>query len=190
MIAEDFGAKNERKIKTIAVEFFSELFATSTPSDIKVSLNHLERPIYPEMNESLCKDISPSKIRKKKTVFSIHPEKAPGPNGITTLFYHKYWNSIGPQVIKMVQEFFNSDSFDPQLNETNICLIQKSERPRDMTNFRPISLCNVCYKIISKFYVRDCDSSCLRLSRKLNLPLWQDALYLIIFSYHKKPSML
>lgn len=37
--------ENERKIKTIAVEFFSELFATSTPSDIVVSLNHLERSV-------------------------------------------------------------------------------------------------------------------------------------------------
>ena len=128
------------------------------PADVEVSLNHLESTISLEMNESLCRDITPAEI--KKTVFSIHPEKAPGPDGITALFYQKYWRTIGLQVIKMVQDFFNSDYFDPQLNETNICLIPKTERSRDMTNFRPISLCNVCYKIISKIL-------CQRLQRYL-----------------------
>lgn len=91
------------------MEYFTELFSSSTPADIKVSLNHLGSIISLEMNESLCKDISPAEI--KKAVFSIHPEKTPGPDGMTALFYQKYWKTIGPQVTEMVQEFFNSDFF-------------------------------------------------------------------------------
>lgn len=64
--------ENERKIKTIAVEYFSELFSSSTPSDIKVSLNHLERTISPEMNESLCKEISPAEKKKSSL---LHPSR-------------------------------------------------------------------------------------------------------------------
>lgn len=72
------------------------------------------------------------------------------PDGIMALFYQKLWHIIGSQVVSMVQDFMTSGSFDPCLNEVNICLIPKVERSRAMKEFRPISLCNVSYKIISK----------------------------------------
>jgi len=50
----------------------------------------------------------------------------------------------------MVKNFFSFGIFDGKLNETNICLIPIGERPREMSGFCPISLCNVSYKVISK----------------------------------------
>ena len=65
-------------------------------------------------------------------------------------FYQKYWEIIGPDVIECVLSVLNSGVLPCGINETYICLIPKVHSPQKITEFRPISLCNVVYKIISK----------------------------------------
>lgn len=85
------------------------------------------------MNDVLTRAASPAEF--KAAVFAINPEKAPRPDGLTALFYQKFWHILGPQVVLMVQDFMNSGRIDPSINEVNICLIRKSERPREMTAY-------------------------------------------------------
>ena len=49
--------------------------------------------------------------------------------------------------------FFTAEEVDEQLNHTNICLIPKIYPPTSMSEFRPIALCNVTYKIVSKILI-------------------------------------
>ena len=53
----------------------------------------------------------------------------------------------------MVKAFFHSGFLLNSLNHTFITLIPKVPTPERVTQFRPISLCNVSYKIISKTLV-------------------------------------
>ena len=53
----------------------------------------------------------------------------------------------------MVHNAFSSSIIDPQLVETLIILILKVDHPTHMKEFRPISLCNVLYKIITEVLV-------------------------------------
>ncbi|XP_038688711.1 uncharacterized protein LOC119987879 [Tripterygium wilfordii] len=53
-------------------------------------------------------------------------------------------------VIRLVQDFFQSGRMVEGVNDTHICLIPKVLNPKRVVNFRPISLCNVVYKVISK----------------------------------------
>ncbi|XP_024010239.1 LOW QUALITY PROTEIN: uncharacterized protein LOC112085271 [Eutrema salsugineum] len=100
------------------------------------------------MNERLTREVSEEEV--KRALFSLNPGKAPGPDGFTALFFQKLWEMIKADLVQLIKDFQDSGSFAEHLNETNICLIPKGDRPREISGFRPISLCNVGYKIISK----------------------------------------
>ena len=78
------------------------------------------------------------------------PTKAPGPDGMNALFYQKFWHIVGNDVTTAVLDYLNNGNMLPDINYTHIVLIPKIKSPEKMTDFRPISLCNVIYKIISK----------------------------------------
>lgn len=84
-------------------------------------------------------------------LFQMHPDKAPGPYGMTPGFYQKYWSVVGTDLVKLVRDFFDSGRLKDGLNKTNIVLIPKKSVPVNMGDLRPIALCNVSYKVISKF---------------------------------------
>ena len=80
----------------------------------------------------------------------MHPTSAPGQDSMPPLFNQFFWPLVGDCVTKSVLDFLNLGVAPPNFNETNIILIPKIKNPSLMTNFRPISFCNVMYKLASK----------------------------------------
>ena len=79
--------------------------------------------------------------------------KAPGPDGYPVIFYKQLWPTVRDDIIKAVTYFFCIGSMPREVNSSLIVRIPKISNPTSVQNFRPISLCNVVYKIISKLLV-------------------------------------
>lgn len=57
---------------------------------------------------------------------------------------------MGEKTVKECLEILNGSRNISSWNHTNIVLIPKKPNPQDVRDFRPISLCNVNYKIVTK----------------------------------------
>ncbi|KAL2224371.1 UNVERIFIED_CONTAM: hypothetical protein Sindi_3072200 [Sesamum indicum] len=90
----------------------------------------------------------------KQAVFDIADDKAPGPDGYSSGFFKAAWPVVGQEVTKAVLEFFSTGKLLKQVNSTLLALIPKVHTPMTVGDFRPISCCNVLYKIIAKLLVQ------------------------------------
>lgn len=76
--------------------------------------------------------------------------KAPGSDGFHAGFYQRTWDSVGGSVTKFALNFFETGKLPEECNDILISLIPKVPCPEMVKQLRPIGLCNVTYKIITK----------------------------------------
>lgn len=86
----------------------------------------------------------------KRAVLSMYPDKAPGCDGLNPCFYQVYWSIVGNDVVDFCRRFLASGELPLGINRTMVCLIPKIKQPQQMQDLRPISLCNVLFRILSK----------------------------------------
>lgn len=86
----------------------------------------------------------------EQALSQIQALKSPGADGFSAGFFQNSWGIVGNDVSSAVLGVLNGGVFDKSINATNICLIPKVSSPSKVTDYRPISLCNVHYKLISK----------------------------------------
>uniref|UniRef100_A0A2N9G4J9 Reverse transcriptase zinc-binding domain-containing protein n=1 Tax=Fagus sylvatica TaxID=28930 RepID=A0A2N9G4J9_FAGSY len=150
--ANDGSWLNSRKdIGDYFTAKFIDLYQSQHPQFPPNLEDLIEACISDAENEALCSVLSEYEI--KRAVFEMNPLKAPGPDGLPGLFYKHYWSIVGSQVIAAVQGFFREGWLLKEFNRTFITLIPKAQGACNFNQFRPISLCNVYYKIISKILV-------------------------------------
>lgn len=121
---------------------------TSFPSD----LENLITPVISPLENSSLSSI-PLLDLVKLTLFQMQDLKAPRPDGFPILFYKNYWPIVEEVGTKAVTSFFVSGIMPKEVNSSLIILIPKSQNSTSFNHFKPISLCNVAYKIISKILV-------------------------------------
>ncbi|XP_042016222.1 uncharacterized protein LOC121764232 [Salvia splendens] len=86
----------------------------------------------------------------RQIIFSMNVDSATGPDGYSALFFQSCWDIIGGDVTEAVLDFFGGSQIPRGIAATLIVLVPKKKNPTRWAEFRPISLCNVMNKIISK----------------------------------------
>ncbi|PNY15946.1 ribonuclease H, partial [Trifolium pratense] len=146
--ADGSWVEDRDKLKELANNFYKSLFTTNDSAD-----NWFQTALsYPELTaeefQHIRRDIDDEEVRM--AVFSMHPWKAPGPDGFPAGFYQKAWEIVGMSVCDFVKKVWANPLLLNDVNVTDICLIPKIDQPEFINQFRPISLCNTVYKIVSK----------------------------------------
>jgi hypothetical protein len=139
------------EMQRMAVSYFKSMYTRDPSLDDEVITSLIQEQVTQEMNIHLCKDFSEEEI--SNALFQIGPIKAPGPNGFHARFYQRNWELLRTEVIKAVKRFFDTGEMPENVNDTSIVLIPKVEHPMELKEFRPIGLCNVLYKVVSKCLV-------------------------------------
>lgn len=75
---------NEEGMAGIMVNYFTTLF-TSAEGDARPALECLDRRISDVQNAELTRAISAEEVRA--TIFAMHPDKSPGPDGLSPSFF-------------------------------------------------------------------------------------------------------
>ncbi|XP_060974461.1 uncharacterized protein LOC133039585 [Cannabis sativa] len=134
----------------VACNYFQQLFTTQPASaeELKEFQSIVPHKISREINEYLITSFTKDDVLQ--AMRDIHPHKAPGNDGMPGLFYRKFWSIVGDEVTTVCLGILNEGKSVEAINDTLICLIPKLPKPVQMSDFRPISLCNVVYKIVAK----------------------------------------
>ncbi|WJX47132.1 hypothetical protein P8452_33857 [Trifolium repens] len=139
------------QLQKLASDFYKNLFShdqlTRDWYQTDISYPAIDFIVKDKLNAPLVDD------EIKQAVFQMHPWKAPGPDGFPAGFYQKSWDIVGSSVCNFVKNVWLNPSTIAEVNQTDICLIPKVSHPTHIQQFRPISLCNTIYKIVSKVIV-------------------------------------
>jgi hypothetical protein len=135
----------------LATSYFSNLFIADASLSADPVINLINSRVTDSMNDALCADFTDKEVAD--ALFQIGPLKAPGPDGFPARFFQRNWTVMREQVIAGVKEFFRTGVMPEGVNDTCIVLIPKVDNPERLTEFRPISLCNVIYKVVAKCLV-------------------------------------
>ncbi|PKU60948.1 Putative ribonuclease H protein [Dendrobium catenatum] len=130
------------------VDHFKALFNANPPPLENSFILPVGNTVPAHALASLVAPVSNEEI--KSVVFGGVASSAPGPDGFSFTFYQKTWLITGFKLCSAVKHFFSTGFLPRGAKATVISLIPKGTHSNSISDYRPISLCNVFYKIIAK----------------------------------------
>lgn len=149
-LIDDHGVRHEdmETMSEMVKEYFTTLFTKEVHEIEEEVLVDVDRRVTGDMNQLLLAPFTNEEVRN--ALFSNWDLKAPGPDGLHAIFFKRFWNLLENDLVEEVLGALQNATVPTGWNDTTIVMIPKIDNPDKVTQFRPISLCNVVYKIISK----------------------------------------
>ncbi|KAF7808324.1 ribonuclease H [Senna tora] len=144
-----------QEMEMLAVQYFNDVYThDNRPARVEIDqlLHSLEVPSITDQ-ERLHLEAPLTDAEIENALFLMKPDKAPGPDGLPAMFFQRFSPVVKNDLISCIKSFFDRGFILKELNQTMITLIPKNQSPEQFKDFRPISLCNVVVKIISKVLV-------------------------------------
>ncbi|XP_019179165.1 PREDICTED: uncharacterized protein LOC109174381 [Ipomoea nil] len=132
----------------VILNYYRDIFTTNSPTVNVEFFENIQPRVTDAQNMQLLRPFEDSEV--KAALFSMYPDKAPGPDGMNPGFYQHFWDVVGNDVTSYIVNCLNTRTLPASLNDTNIILIPKKKNPERVSDYRPIALSNVVYRIMAK----------------------------------------
>jgi hypothetical protein len=147
----DETSRGQENIKTEAVSYFKQLFKANgaqLPHETVTTASLYPRLVSDLEASDLFKPVSLPEL--KLILLHFNKERSPGPDGWTTEFFSHFFELVGPDLLLMVEDIRTKGKIFRNINSTFLVLIPKENNVASFNDYRPISLCNLIYKLVSK----------------------------------------
>ncbi|XP_024157591.1 uncharacterized protein LOC112165325 [Rosa chinensis] len=137
-----------QEVQDAFISFFSHLYSTGGCDNLDLVLDKIPCRVSDDVNTKLMKKFERWEI--ELSLKHMAAQKSPGHDGMSALFFKTYWSVVGDSVCEFCLGILNEGRGLDTFNHTLISLIPKCLCPKNVSEFRPISLCSIVYKLISK----------------------------------------
>lgn len=143
---------DSQELENLAVNYYKRLYSLE---DVPPVVEELPKEGFVSLTRAETNELNKPFVAMEveTAVRSMGGYKAPGPDGYQPIFYQKCWETVGESVVRFSLDFFATGNLPPETNDALVVLITKVSKPEKINQFRPISLCNVLFKTITKMMV-------------------------------------
>ncbi len=138
------------EILTTQKDFYQKLYAeTNTDTEVQNHfLDALDNKL-PEHKRDMCEGLITIE-EATKAIKGMANNKSPGSDGLSKEFYTHFWNLLGNDLVEVFNVAYVANNLTESQSLAIITLLYKNGEKADIKNWRPISLLNVDFKILSK----------------------------------------
>ena len=141
---------DSHKIMQILEQFYTELFSRDA---VDINTQNIFFQYATKLTDEQ-RDLLEAPITQQHlndALKTLSTDSCPGPDGLTYKWYKTFWTKLSPFFMKMIDEMLELEMLEDSQNLSYISLMLKDpQAPHLVKNYRPLSLNNSDYKIITK----------------------------------------